>query len=451
MFVAATLSLLVAVTPQGNGGTSADASKEPVLSAREQSSLADKLKEYLHAEHEYDFADGIKDREKAAKKRRKALDDFDKEWEKAEEKGVMASMVDLRAIFHNCFERERPKHSTGRLRDDTAGDGQEYALFCPSKYKVKETYPLVLSLPGREGGKWVEPEDYFPKTWEGTALVETTMVHIPKVADALELDPVPDYSREGAAAEENRRHMAVLGTWGYVMHNYTVERSKVFLDCGRETCGYGVRLATLFPDRFAGVILRDAVAVDDIRLGSMHSVPVLLLETDANSQTVRALEKRLNDTCPGMATVLKAQGDYPHLESAPDIITWMSDKERVMTPSKVVLEPNHDQFNKAYWANIRVAESLQRVAPDERPRLVATADRAANRITIDCKSVERFEILLNDDLVDLDKEFTLVVNGKAIQVERNRSFSQMKDRVVVRNDWDCLYTASYETSVPKEE
>ena len=121
-----------------------------------------------------------------------------------------------------------------------------------------------------------------------------------------------------------------------------------------------------------------------------------------------------------------------------------------MAPKKVVLEPNHDRFKKAYWVNIHVAESLLTTTGDDQPRLSVEADREQNRITVEAKSVERFELLLNDEIVDLSKEFTIVVNGKAIQEQRRRSFRDMHSRMVTRNDWDYLFPVRYVTSVPKE-
>ena len=110
----------------------------------------------------------------------------------------------------------------------------------------------------------------------------------------------------------------------------------------------------------------------------------------------------------------------------------------------------HDRFQKAYWVNIHVAESLLTAGPDAKPRLEVKADREANRVTVDAIGIERFELLLNDDLVDLDKEFTVVVNGKAKVEKRTRSFMDLKDRVVRRNDWDYLFPVKYVTTVAKE-
>ncbi|HEB53245.1 MAG TPA: hypothetical protein ENI87_08335 [bacterium] len=447
MFLAVTLSSLFTVAaPQEPA--------KPFLPASAHKSLGDKLRKYLAAENAYDFAEKAREREKAGKARRKAKESFEKEWAKAEKKGeVLGSMPDLRAIFHNCFVRENPKHSKGQFARRTyktpRGD-IEYGLMIPKKYRATTPYRTIVALPGGESGTWVSPTEYFKATWDGSPALSDSILHMPVLPKGLELDPVPDYSREGAEQEEDRRNFTVLGSLGFVMHNYNVDRARVFLDCGHEACGYGLRLATLFPDRFAGVILRDPVPVDELRLGNLLGLPILMLETDANRQVVRALEQRIGETCPGTVTVLAAKGAYPHKESGDDILAWMSDKKRDMTPKHVVIEPNHDRFQRAYWVNILVADSLLTTGPDEKPRIEVQADRESNRITVDARGVERFELLLNDDLIDLGKKFTVVINGKAVEEQRRRSFREMKNRMVTRGDWDYLFPVRYVASVPKE-
>ncbi|MCK5943293.1 MAG: hypothetical protein KAI24_15035, partial [Planctomycetes bacterium] len=265
MFVAATLSLIFAAVPQGPAG------EKPILSDRDQKTLADKLRKYLAAEIDYDNAEG-KAREKAAKNRRKAKQTFEDAWENAEKKGeILGSMADLKEIFHNCFTPGKIKHGKGKMYPQSMGTGSElkWGIFVPKKYKEKDPWPAIVALPDGKAGVWAKPTDHFAATWEGSEMMDSHIVHIPQIPEGLELDPVPDYSRDGAEKDEDARNRAVLGTLGFVLNNYNVERGKVFLDCGRGSCGYGVRLASLFPDRFAGVILRDAIEVDDIRIGAL--------------------------------------------------------------------------------------------------------------------------------------------------------------------------------------
>ena len=99
MFVAASLSLLLAAAPQGQDGA------KPILNARDQKTLADKLKKYLAAEIAYDNAEG-RAREKAGKSRRKAKSAFNDAWENAEKKDTEDN--DIGEKFQSSEKDDKP-------------------------------------------------------------------------------------------------------------------------------------------------------------------------------------------------------------------------------------------------------------------------------------------------------------------------------------------------------
>jgi hypothetical protein len=174
-----------------------------------------------------------------------------------------------------------------------------------------------------------------------------------------------------------------------------------------------------------------------------------MVKSEATKAVVEALQKRIEELAPGSVTVLDAVGEYPYKDLTPKFEEWLRSKRRNAMPSKVVIEPNHDKFNNAYWADIVVADRLVSAAADKKPRLECTADRAANRITVKAVGVERFTIYLNDDLVDLDKDFTIVVNDKAVTEKKARNFRDMRENVIVRSDWELLFPVRYNATVPK--
>ena len=61
------------------------------------------------------------------------------------------------------------------------------------------------------------------------------------------------------------------------------------------------------------------------------------------------------------------------------------------------------------------------------------------------------QLQLNDSLVDLDKDFTIVVNDKAITEKRSRDFNRMLDYVILRFDPDFLFPVQFRVRVPKPE
>jgi hypothetical protein len=461
MTVLVSLALLSALLPQGSpapAGTPQDGSqangKPPVLTPAEQATLRAKLVDYLFADGLYAGASG-KERDKLSKAREDKKEKFEDEWRKAEKKNVLGSMTDLRAVFDNCFLLKQPSISLGQLRPETIKEDQlSYHFYLPKTYRAPVPCRTLVVLPGTiapdKASDWVKPADWFAATWDKTPTIADSIVHIPVIPPGLEMDPIPDYGREGAEAEETRRRQTVFGTFGEVMTTYNVDRPRVFLDCGRGSCGFGLRFMTLFPERFAGAVLRYPVECDDIRLGCLSEIPVLLLRTAATAAVVDALKKRLDEVAPNKATVLDVADEYPHKGAHAQIEEWMKDKRRTISPARVVLEPNHDRLNRAYWVDILTADSLLTAAPDKKPRLEVQADRSTNRITVKAVGVERFMLFLNDDLVDLDKEFTVVINDKAVTEKRTRSFRDLREIVIQRNDWECLYPVTFTTTVPKE-
>jgi hypothetical protein len=455
------MSLLVAVTsfvvaspfhlaPQG---TPQEAAARPAqLSVAEQSSLRDKLSKYLADDSAHELASG-EQRKKTGRAREKSKQTFDTEWDKFDKKvKLLASPADLRAIFENCFLVKPPSFSLGQLRKETIKEeGLDYSFYLPKAYKVDKALRTVLVLPGvaDTAGKWTKAVDHWTATWDQSAAAADTIFHFPHVPEGVELDLIPDYNREGAEEEDRRRNKIVLGTFGEVLRGFHVDRSRVFLDLGRGTCGFGLRFMSMFPDRFAGAVLRKPVAVDDLRLGGLFGIPLLLLRTPDNAQVVDALKAKLDAAIPELTTVIDATDAYPHKASTPAIEEWLGKQRRNLVPTKVVIEPNHDMYNDAYWAKIDTADSLLTSPADKKPRLEVQADRAGNRITVKAVGVERFTLYLNDDLVDLDKEFTVVINDKAQVEKRTRTFRELREGVKNRFDGEFLFPARFTTVVPK--
>lgn len=452
MSLLASLALLVAVLPQTPPAAPAAQGAQGLLTPAEQSSLRDKLAKFLADDGASRMASD-KEYDKLSRNREKSKDAFDAEWKKCEKKGnLVASMADLRAMFEGCFlVKPAPSGTVANLKKLVTKDGLEYSMYLPKPYKADKPWRAVIVVPGTAtagGTGWAKPADYFTAVWDKAAAQADTIFHVPHVAENVELDPIPDYSREGADAEEDKRIRAIF-TLNDVMLSANVDRARVFLDCGRGSCGFGLRFATLFPERFAGIVLREPTAVDDLRLGSLHGMPILLLRSAANAAVVDALKTRLEGVSKDTITVVEATDDYPYKGATPQIEQWLGKQRRNMIPMEVVVEPNHDRFNRAYWVDIDTADSLLTTLADKKPRLEVKADRAANRITVKAVGVERFTLSLNDDIVDLDKEFTIVVNEKAFTEKKTRSFRELREGVQQRFDWDCLFSAKVTTTVPK--
>jgi hypothetical protein len=449
-----TLALVSVLLPQGQPATQGgdSAGKPGLLTPNERSALHDKLAKYLVDDDAYQNSEG-KAQEVAKHKRERTKGAFEDAWSKFEAKGLLASMVDLRAVWENCFLVNPPSGSLAQLRVEKTKTKtiHEHAYWLPKTYKPTTPMRLIWQVPGmgEKAGSWAKPQDWFNATWDKSATAGDSIIHITVPPQGLELDPAPDLSREAGYDEEQRRIELMWETFGAVLTGNDVERSRVFLDCARGSCAFGLRFVAMFPDRFAGVVLRAPSAVDGIRLGSLLGIPILLLRTAATADVVDALKKQIEAVSPGNVTVLDAKDEYPHHGHTTDIEAWMGDRKRTVMASKVVIEPNHEKYRRAYWAKIEIMDPLGTAPLDKKPRLECFADRPANRITVKTVGVDKFTLFLNDDLVDLDKEFTVVVNDKAFTEKKTRAFPLLRDQVTGRKDWDFLFTVAFTTSVPK--
>jgi hypothetical protein len=184
----------------------------------------------------------------------------------------------------------------------------------------------------------------------------------------------------------------------------------------------------------------------------LRGIPILLVANGETKAAAEALQKELNeDGSDGSCAILEGKGDYPFVQSQAEIAAWLTDVRRNLSRTKVVLELNSDRFKQAFWVQVGTAEPLDSVPKDERPRIVAVADRAANRITVTARNISDFRLLLNDELLDLSKPFTVVVNGEAVKEQRQRSMDFMIQNMQGRFDPTYVFTSYFDGSVPKSD
>ena len=331
------------------------------------------------------------------------------------------------------------------------GEVHRYALLVPKAYRADATARTVVLVSGSasSGAPVPAPADYQQACWSTSSLAADTIWHGLVVPAKWRLDDVPDRSVDGGDEVDAMRARLLFGTLGDTVGKVAVDRARVFLDCGRGACGFGLRFGAMFPDRFAGLVLRAPVAADGLRLGSLANLPILLVRTKDNAAVVDALQQRLAAEAPRLVTVLDATDEYPHPGLTGAITDWVVQQQRTMGQKRVVVEPVTDDHNRAYWVDIEDAELLASTPAARLPRLEAEADRASNTVRVSCRGVERFTLQLNDDLLDLGKPFTVVVNGREYREQRTRSFQQLRDGLVARGDWDVLFPVALTTSVPK--
>ncbi|MHC4513745.1 MAG: hypothetical protein ACYTGW_01655 [Planctomycetota bacterium] len=449
----AALSLgLLILCPQGAGDDKDDRLSK-ALKSSDVNSLKKKTAEWVNAQIEFQNDDSPK----RARKVRKTRQSHQKAWNsKSKKTDLLKHMGDMLAVFDGVFSY--PKKSTSgvfkNFSEKPRGLEQQlnYGLVAPKGYRPdKQAYRAVVLLPGQNeaGDAWADSKVYFENTWRKAPLTKDTFFFVPKLRDKDEYDKVPDLTKQLEADGELARIRSVLSPLGEVNRQYNLNRSRMILDCGKGTSGWGIRLATYFPMRFAGLILRHPVDIEKLQLDSLSGRPVLLIASEDTKAACEALKKKLDKLQDGVCEILDGTGPYPFHASQAAIDAWVMKVERPLFPPKVVLATNHDRFGKAYWINIIQMEPLDTVTDEQRPRLVAEADREKNTITIKCRSITSFFLFLNDALVDLDKEVILIVNGRETKHKFRRRLETMVDELITAYDPTHLYTVRHQVTVPK--
>ncbi len=445
------------LSPWGDANVSV-APQDPVtkLAPADQKSLQAKLSKMVESQIAYDDpATTGKAREKAEKAYYTAKDAFWTDWKRQCEKhgDLLKATADLDVIFANALPYERKQALT--LRKVEAKDPTPaYWIAVPKAYKAESPTRALLLVPGLDDKQeWTDGKKWFDTTWtDKSALVSDSVVHIPVVSKTVDLDALPDYSKDGAEAQEIQRIQEIFSSFGETQRGYNVERSRRFVDAGRGASGFVVRLACHFPDVFTGLVLRSPPSADALRLGSLGGVNVLLISTGETAEACAAFKAKLDQVEGATCTILSATDAYPFAAAAPEIEKWMAGCKRIVNRAKIVIEPLEDRFKQAYWVSILDMSSVQTAPEGAKPRVVVEADRAQNRIKITAVGVDSLTLSLNDALVDLDKPVSLVVNDKAWEEgKRNRDFNSLLKRMLRKNDSGFLFPVEFRVNVPKTE
>ncbi len=434
------------LAPQAQGGERFAS----VLSKSEQDSLRSKAQEWFKLQLTVRDLEGPR-RDAARKKEDAAKEKFLREWEaKSKKRDLLACVGDLKAIFAGCFEFDRQSGGSD-VRTFKPKGAASFDAVVPRRYRETTPTPTVLVIRGHGERGWVLANEWWSSTWKGAAEAQDYVGILPQLDDGMDLDPPLDLSKEHGLTQDEARYITVLGAIGSANQVLHLDRERIYLDCAEGSCLFGLRMAATFPQMFAGVILRKPTDPGELRLESLTGLPVLLLRTAATKDVCQKIADALNKLQDGACTLLDAKGDYPHAESGDEIAVWTKSKERDMSRTRVVVANNYDKFRRAYWVQMGTAPSLLEVAADARPYLEVVADRAANRITVTARRVSDFGLYLNDALVDLDKEVTIVVNGQALKPARfERNLRQMCETIYRGRDPGAVFPAERTFVVPAE-
>jgi pimeloyl-ACP methyl ester carboxylesterase len=382
------------------------------LKERDQKDLAKHIAEYYEAraasEGVLEAREELEDRIEAIAKREKVDD-------------LLSLASDWEAALRLSKDFKASPSGKGRLKEETLdgvyGDEITYFVHGPKNYKNGEPVPVLIIVPDAQQ----KIEEDLRDDWieEGTGIEDEYVIVSPKMPGAV--DNWTQMGSKGRPGGVDR----ILQVFKRIKSDWNVDGERVFL-CGVEDgVPAALRIAALYPDRFAGVI---GISGDPqaLSIDNFANVPLLLVAGSTNATNMgREAEARGWDHI-----------ETPGTASPAEILAWMQSKTRRAHPTEVYYRPLETFGRDAYWLRVEGA-SEQSSDPENPvdPWVHAVADRATNTVTIEGSDVRGVVLFYSDRVLDLDRPVTVKIGGVTHQHVVDRSLEFMLERA--RNTGDA--------------
>lgn len=278
--------------------------------------------------------------------------------------------------------------------------GTDYMAWVPSKYNPRKvSYPAVLLLTSEDREAMI------------TAVPEEVLDQVIVLAPSL----------EGLGETELdalfRSHQRMLGTAVQGVMHLRVDRDRLFV-VGEGEVGRGAAadLAALFPQFFAAAVGVGGELTPAAGKSNLTLMP----------------------TADGQADLATA-------------LSWCLEAEkRANYPASYSFELVREWAGRAFWVQALNFDVAAEGEPSN--KMTVSVDRETNTITIDTTGVYSLRVFLNDKIVDLDKEVTIIRNGETYTGTFSRTLGVLVESFKGAFDSGDIYTARLmQLDVPVEE
>jgi hypothetical protein len=274
-----------------------------------------------------------------------------------------------------------------------------YDLYLPKGYTDRQLWPVIFCLPDNK--KFPDGKTYINQRWLKPA---------PEAAQKF-LIVVPRPQSRGdkwANAKSYARAMItlrhLLGTFEATSKTGgpAVDANRIFI----EGDDVAATIAGRFSELFAGAILRGVNGIDSkidlAKGGGLGGLPAFLI-FNTKKKTQRTFAEKIKAANDATRLVMVEDNDFTGNQET--VAKWVGELEISRQPRKLEYFVYDGSFQRHYWIVVRDFDASVKPAPSFR----ATADRARNEVRIDVEGVNRFELFLNDALVDLGSKLRIVV------------------------------------------
>lgn len=275
-----------------------------------------------------------------------------------------------------------------------------------------------------------------------TALLDTHIVLIPVGRQEGTGRKAKTIPHQGSWLTDENLYTLFTGM-RVLLEQLRFDRSQLVLDGWGNAGEDALRVASISPAWFAGVVNRDGPTGDEtLLLENLEHVPVLYVQ-GSEGPGIGDLPQRSGETVgvkliTGAGTFLE-----PSTEALDEVNAWIESRERPLSPSKIHYKLGDIRFQSVNWVKAMSINKRPTARPqdDDFPRV----DAEVNGNTITLNTVNVFEVILylSDSLVDLDEEVVIVVNGEErVRETFARDAATLLENRYFNNSGDAgLYTA----------
>jgi len=303
-----------------------------------------------------------------------------------------------------------------------------YFLQVPKAYKARSSFPLVLCLhPGTGPVKF--------NTY-GRLLYRPGKLHRRAILLAPELQPGP-----GISWSSRKYLYASLGTLGQLACEYNLDFNRIFLDGHLDSAAESWRIAGMIADTFAGVIIRGAPPPPGTRLADFQNTPFFLVGIPGSPLDARAAKKLARRMRKAGVKVTVTKQHNTKLAAFFRI-------PRNPYPEKIDWSVKKNHTRRAFY--LKSTGEIENTSRTARPpNFRSHLDRKANRLIIRSHRIQGFHISLNDEILDLDREVSIVINNRQVfQGRPERALESLLEGFYQSGDWTRAYPWTVRINVP---
>ena len=331
---------------------------------------------------------------------------------------LLSSVADWQRIFflaqsYNDRGVKKGKVEDRTYEDDLFGD-YRMLIQTPKGYSSKSgPHPLLIVIP--PAGK--TPEEHLMEMWVEPVGKDSTIIAVCEMpTNELQWSEVGSADNHGGVD-------TVLLTLRSIKNTHAVDVDRTFLAGSGPGLNAAMRIATMYPHVFAGVIGRTGDLGDDISPANFGNLPTFFAGG--------------GQKCSDFQTAAKDLGfENVQVETAAteaDIWAWIAENPRQVHPTEITLAPSHAYNSQAYWLGIEGFDV------EASPKISATVDRETNTITLTSEGITTATISFNDEILDLSQPVTVVCNGTPQQDLLPRNLRNMLNLAFASGDSGRVY------------